>query len=207
MTLGGQIKSARKARGWSHEDLANALDGSPQTVMDWEAGRRTPPVDRLVEIAKVLERPVGWFFEGDLSSGGAASAISKPHEPVLEPAPSEKVLLDMLAKQQLLLTHQQQMMDRQREDASRFAAQQQAIVAEQQAMMERQRSDVARLTELLANQQDLYINERQFQQKLMTQQVEKLQRRIEELEAVKTPRRGRQQLLEPPVRPGRAGEG
>lgn len=87
-------------------------------------------------------------------------------------------------------------------------ARQQQLLAEQQAMMERQRQDIARLTELLARQQEAFLSERQFQQRLFSSEMDKLRSTVERLEGeVARARGGRQQLLDPPARPGRVGEG
>jgi len=87
-------------------------------------------------------------------------------------------------------------------------ARQQQLLAEQQAMMERQRQDIARLTELLARQQEAFISERQFQQRLVSAEMDKLRKTVERLEGeVSRARGGRGQLLDSPARPGRVGEG
>jgi transcriptional regulator with XRE-family HTH domain len=66
MTFGEKLKIARKMAGLTQSQLASFLDGSTQTVKDWEAGRRTPPLDRVVEVAQILEKPVSWFVDDNV---------------------------------------------------------------------------------------------------------------------------------------------
>ena len=42
MTLGEHILQYRTARGWSQEDLADALEVSRQSVSKWETGASAP---------------------------------------------------------------------------------------------------------------------------------------------------------------------
>ena len=176
--MGPRIKLARSSAGFTMESLAELLELSKQSIKEWEAGRRQPSVDNLKVLAEKLRKPVGWFFEEE-----PMAAPESPSVPNDGP-PSERTLLEMLARQQDLL-------------------------AEQQSMMERQRQDVARLTELLARQQEIYVAEREWQQKLATRQADKQQAMIDELRAEidllkARPPRGKQ-LLDPPAVPSRAG--
>jgi transcriptional regulator with XRE-family HTH domain len=43
-TLGDGIRAARRARGLSHSALARELEVDPSTILNWERGRRHPPV-------------------------------------------------------------------------------------------------------------------------------------------------------------------
>lgn len=168
--LGERIKAARKSRQLNHEQLADLLEGSKQTVMDWEAGRRTPPVDRLQEIARVLGKRVSWFFgesEGD-------------PEPVFEtpiPAPgkalSERSLLQLLEKQQDLLSRQQT-------DVSRLtellARQQEAHIADREFARQFAHDQVERLQgEIVALRRELEA----FRAAGAGDQVEGFQERLE----------------------------
>jgi transcriptional regulator with XRE-family HTH domain len=57
MTLGGEIRQARRARGLLQEAAAKALGVTQQTVSDWENGQRPDPA-HLPAIAKFISLPV-----------------------------------------------------------------------------------------------------------------------------------------------------
>lgn len=52
------IRSIRKARGLSQEELAARLNVVRQTISKWEQGRSVPDADMLISISKALETPV-----------------------------------------------------------------------------------------------------------------------------------------------------
>jgi transcriptional regulator with XRE-family HTH domain len=52
--LGETVRSCRRARGLTQEDLARSLGMSTAYISLIERGRRNPPYTRLVEIARVL---------------------------------------------------------------------------------------------------------------------------------------------------------
>lgn len=174
-----RLAEARKTEQFSQAELAKLLGVARETLARWESGKQMMSVDLLPKLASALNKPVEWFFEED-------SSQAPPPEPTPPtPAPSEASLMEALLRQQQLL-------------------------AEQQAMMERQRADIAKLTELLGQQQamlerqqEVFIAERQWQQRQVTSELEKLRKTVEALQN----ERGSTQLLHPPARPGRAGEG
>ena len=53
--LSENIKSLRKAKGYSQEELASRLHVVRQTVSKWEKGLSVPDADMLVKIADILE--------------------------------------------------------------------------------------------------------------------------------------------------------
>ena len=54
--LGGRIRQARKAHGYTLHDLGRLFRVSMQLVGHWETGRARPPVDKLVEIFPELQK-------------------------------------------------------------------------------------------------------------------------------------------------------
>lgn len=56
--IGEQIKTARKAKGVSQEELAVRLGVVRQTVSKWENGMSVPDADVLIQIAELLDVPV-----------------------------------------------------------------------------------------------------------------------------------------------------
>lgn len=56
--LNENIKSIRKSKGLSQEELAVKLNVVRQTISKWEKGLSVPDTDMLVSISEVLETPV-----------------------------------------------------------------------------------------------------------------------------------------------------
>ena len=56
--LNENIKSIRKSKGLSQQELAVQLNVVRQTVSKWEQGLSVPDSDMLISISKVLETPV-----------------------------------------------------------------------------------------------------------------------------------------------------
>ena len=54
MTISGQIKAARQARGLTQKAVGDALGVTRQYVYAWEAGRRNPGPKHLAKLAEVL---------------------------------------------------------------------------------------------------------------------------------------------------------
>lgn len=61
MTLGDKIKSAREAKGWIQEQLAEKLGVEPPTVSRWESGENRPRPKHLVKLGNILGLPPGWL--------------------------------------------------------------------------------------------------------------------------------------------------
>ncbi len=61
MFIGRNVKKARKAAGMTQEDLAWTLDVSLSTISRLECGRTMVSIERLMEIAQILN-----VFAGDL---------------------------------------------------------------------------------------------------------------------------------------------
>lgn len=56
--LNENIKTIRKSKGLSQEELAVKLNVVRQTISKWEQGLSVPDSDMLISISKVLETPV-----------------------------------------------------------------------------------------------------------------------------------------------------
>lgn len=56
--LNENIKTIRKSKGLSQQELAVKLDVVRQTISKWEQGLSVPDSDMLISISEVLETPV-----------------------------------------------------------------------------------------------------------------------------------------------------
>ena len=53
-TIGNNIKSFRKNKGFTQEELADLLSVTPQAVSKWESENSLPDVSMLIPLAQVL---------------------------------------------------------------------------------------------------------------------------------------------------------
>lgn len=61
--VGKRIRLRRAALGFSQEKLADALGLTFQQVQKYEKGTNRVGASRLFDLARVLEVPIGYFFE------------------------------------------------------------------------------------------------------------------------------------------------
>ncbi len=61
------IKSLRKSRGLSQEELAIQLNVVRQTISKWEQGLSVPDAEMLISISEVFETPVSTLLGEDIS--------------------------------------------------------------------------------------------------------------------------------------------
>lgn len=66
--LSENLKTLRKTKGLSQEELAIRLNVVRQTVSKWEKGLSVPDADLLVQIAEILEVSVSALLGADLES-------------------------------------------------------------------------------------------------------------------------------------------
>jgi len=78
--VGGRVRMRRKILGVSQEHLADALGLTFQQVQKYERGANRVSASKLYEIAKTLQVPVSYFFDGladpmtnDVDEVGAAA--------------------------------------------------------------------------------------------------------------------------------------
>ncbi len=62
--LGGRIRHARLARGFSQGDVALRMGLAKQTISQWETGECTPQLKSLLQFASVLEVDAAYFLSG-----------------------------------------------------------------------------------------------------------------------------------------------
>ena len=62
--VGGRVRMRRKILGVSQEHLADALKLTFQQVQKYERGANRVSASKLYEIAKTLQVPVSYFFDG-----------------------------------------------------------------------------------------------------------------------------------------------
>ena len=80
--LSENIKTIRKSKGLSQQELAIKLNVVRQTVSKWEQGLSVPDSDMLISLSEVLETPVSTLLGENVSEAKADSlkAISEKLE-------------------------------------------------------------------------------------------------------------------------------
>ena len=83
--LSENIKSIRKSKGLSQNDLAVKLNVVRQTISKWEQGLSVPDSDMLIEISEALETPVSVLLGGTAADQKAddLKAISEKLETII----------------------------------------------------------------------------------------------------------------------------
>jgi len=80
-TFSERLKTLRKGRGWSQEDLATRLDVSAGSVGNWEMGPHEPHPKTLFKIAALFEVDIPFLLHGELEETVQKSTL---HERPLE---------------------------------------------------------------------------------------------------------------------------
>jgi transcriptional regulator with XRE-family HTH domain len=67
-TLGQRIRAARRDAGMSQGQLAGALNTTQSAISLYEAGQRSVGIDMLLNVARILNRPLHYFLgeDGDM---------------------------------------------------------------------------------------------------------------------------------------------
>ncbi|HRP58345.1 helix-turn-helix transcriptional regulator [Agriterribacter sp.] len=60
-----KLKTARKEKGFSHENMAAELEISQAAYTNIEKNESKLSVERLLKISEILEKPVYYFFESN----------------------------------------------------------------------------------------------------------------------------------------------
>ena len=74
--LGARIAALRRESGWSQAELAARLRVSPSAMGMYEQGRREPPVEVLVSLARELGVTVDFLLTGQPASQPETDALT-----------------------------------------------------------------------------------------------------------------------------------
>lgn len=75
--LSENLKTLRKARGLSQEELAIRLCVVRQTVSKWEKGLSVPDAELLVKLAEIFEVPVSQLLGIPIDPGDSSNAVAE----------------------------------------------------------------------------------------------------------------------------------
>ncbi len=63
--FGARLKAARKQRKWTQKELANQLGIRFSQLNKYECGMHVPPVEKLIELAELLNTSVDYLLTGE----------------------------------------------------------------------------------------------------------------------------------------------
>ncbi len=75
--FGENLKSIRKSKGYTQEELAIKLNVVRQTVSKWEKGLSVPDADILVRIAEALDTDVSVLLGGSVEKEADKDAVAE----------------------------------------------------------------------------------------------------------------------------------
>lgn len=104
--IGEQIKTARKAKGVSQEELAVRLGVVRQTVSKWENGMSVPDADVLIKIAELLDVPVRQLLGIEPESGSVqdmAGELARLNKELAAKIQKEKLRAELDKKRGVIL--------------------------------------------------------------------------------------------------------
>lgn len=70
------LKTLRKNKGFTQEELAARLNVVRQTVSKWEKGQSVPDSEMLVRLAEIFEVPVSQLLGGPIAMGPPKSWLT-----------------------------------------------------------------------------------------------------------------------------------
>ena len=84
--VGGRVRMRRKLLGVSQEQLADSLGLTFQQVQKYERGANRVSASKLYEIAKTLQVPVAFFFDGlaDPMEGSSGDEVGQKAERIVQ---------------------------------------------------------------------------------------------------------------------------
>ena len=74
-TFGSRIKTAREEAKLSQLQVGVALSVSDKTISGYESDRIVPPIDKIIKLADLLKKPVGFFLGSDTKDYKVSSRL------------------------------------------------------------------------------------------------------------------------------------
>jgi transcriptional regulator with XRE-family HTH domain len=97
--VGARVRLRRTLIGMSQEKLGEAIGLTFQQVQKYERGTNRVGASRLYELSRVLDVPVGFFFDEldpRLLDSAAATGLAEAPAPVFEHVPFEREMLEIV---------------------------------------------------------------------------------------------------------------
>ena len=75
--FGENLKTLRKNKGITQEELAARLNVVRQTISKWEKGQSVPDAEMLVKLAEIFEVPVSQLLGSKIESDAQSDALAE----------------------------------------------------------------------------------------------------------------------------------
>ena len=79
-----RIGEAREARGWTQEQLAQAIGTTQQTIQRWESGQTDPQVSKVEAISKTLGITMSFLLGIDSNGNESKNQFSASEQALVE---------------------------------------------------------------------------------------------------------------------------
>ena len=93
--LKDNIKTLRKQKGLSQEELSIKLNVVRQTISKWEQGLSVPDAEMLISISEVFDTPVSTLL-GETIPEEKSDSLKEISQKKTEDAPNKQVLRELL---------------------------------------------------------------------------------------------------------------
>ncbi|MGO8953277.1 MAG: helix-turn-helix domain-containing protein [Rhodomicrobium sp.] len=93
--VGSRVRYRRMIVGMSQEKLGEKMNLTFQQIQKYEKGTNRIGASRLFHLSKILEVPVGYFFEDAFANSAPSHSVQGLHEPE-----QESYLLDFLSSRE-----------------------------------------------------------------------------------------------------------
>lgn len=84
LELGRKLRQAREEARLSQLQVGVALGVSDKTISGYESGRISPPIDKLMSLAELFKKPIGFFLGADPKDYRVASRLRAVEVSLLE---------------------------------------------------------------------------------------------------------------------------
>lgn len=68
MEYGEKLKTARKERGMSQQELADLLDTTKSTISRWERSLNEPGIETMKVVSEILGKPIQYFLSDEFAN-------------------------------------------------------------------------------------------------------------------------------------------
>ena len=106
-TIGKRIAELRNQHGWMLKEMAAKLDVGFSVYTKWEYGLHVPPVEKLIQLAEILQTTVDYLLTGNRTEGKPlhnTRLLERLH--ALESLPSEDMEAAITVLDGLVVRHE-----------------------------------------------------------------------------------------------------
>jgi transcriptional regulator with XRE-family HTH domain len=106
-SIGTRIAALRNQHGWMLKEMASKLDVGFSVYTKWEYGMHVPPVDKLIQLAELMQTTIDYLLTGNRTEGKPlhnTRLLERLH--ALESLPSEDMEAAITVLDGLVIRHE-----------------------------------------------------------------------------------------------------